>query len=511
MPVAVEPPIIYHSFDGDDLILNPWRGRRVALLTASRDLDPLVIERILDGLDAAYEVYLRITGRAPAPFLQYGGLLSIAQVPTAFHGAAAALGYLGATGIEVTPTSFNALYQGVATKGQFDQALFYELGRNFWFYGNQLGRIDAFVTGFAIANRFISMEVAHLAGGPFNGQPFESFKSSTLDGLSSIYFRGSDSIASTLFAGRAPTNPFGWGAADFAGSLMFQIYQNFGLDAYGAFYRQLDISPTAASQAETVSLFIAAASQATGFDFSFVDKPASTAYVTGTAGDDALSADGTANPVQGLGGNDLLMGSGSADRLLGGAGDDELRGEGGDDQLIGGLGHDVLLGGTGNDLLNGGPGGGLLSGGDGQDRLLGGDAMDLLDGGAGDDVLQGGKGSDRIEGGAGGDIFVFATLADSRGLALRSDGGKILPDLIGDFSSGVDKIDLSGIDAIAGTPLNDAFTYIGAAAFTHQAGQLRVELVNGFAHIFGDVDGDGFADIVIVARTPSLQPADFIL
>ena len=511
MPVAVEPAINYRSYDGDDLVLNPWRGRRVALLTASRELDATVIERILDGLDAAYDVYLRITGRAPAPFLQYDGLLSIAQVPTAFHGAGAALGYLGSTGIEVTPTPFDALYQGVAASGQFDQALFYELGRNFWYYSDQLGRIDAFVTGFAIANRFISMEVAGLAGGPFNGQSFASFKSSILDGLSSIYFGGSDSIASTLFTGRAPTNPSGWGAADFAASLLFQIYQNFGLDAYGAFFRQLDQSPAAASQAETVALFIAAASQATGFDFAFVDKAASTVYVTGTGGDDALSADGSANPVQGLGGNDLLRGSGTADRLLGGAGDDELRGEGGNDQLIGGLGRDLLLGGAGDDLLNGGPGAGLLSGGDGRDRLLGGEARDWLDGGAGDDILQGGKGSDRIDGGAGGDTFVFTDLAESRGSAMRSDGGKVLPDLIGDFSSGIDRIDVSAIDAIAGTPGNDAFTYIGAGPFTRQAGQLRIELANGFARIFGDVDGDGYADITIVAQTPSLQATDFIL
>ena len=45
-------------------------------------------------------------------------------------------------------------------------------------------------------------------------------------------------------------------------------------------------------------------------------------------------------------------------------------------------------------------------------------------------------------------------------------------DTITDFATG-DKIDLSGIDAVAGGA-NDLFTYIGGSAFSHHAGELQV-------------------------------------
>ena len=136
---------------------------------------------------------------------------------------------------------------------------------------------------------------------------------------------------------------------------------------------------------------------------------------------------------------------------------------------------------------------------------------DNLDGGAGDDRLLGGAGQDRLTGGAGNDSFVFTSVADSSVESFRSDGAKQLPDVILDFQPGQDKIDLSQIDAIAGTSANDAFTFIGGSAFDHHAGELRVESRDGWFHIYADVDGDGLADMHIVAAAPSLQASDFVL
>src|SRR5205085_9365584 len=90
---------------------------------------------------------------------------------------------------------------------------------------------------------------------------------------------------------------------------------------------------------------------------------------------------------------------------------------------------------------------------------------DVLVGGAGNDRLYGGCGNDRLEVGAGADTFLFETAGDSCAYAMRSDGHKIMPDIITDFTQGTDKIDISGIDANTGTAANDAFTFIGSAAF----------------------------------------------
>lgn len=143
--------------------------------------------------------------------------------------------------------------------------------------------------------------------------------------------------------------------------------------------------------------------------------------------------------------------------------------------------------------------------------LHGGAGNDALLGGSGNDTLYGDGGADGLYGEGGADIFAFTITADSLDYAMRSDGAKLKPDVISDFTSGVDKIDLSAIDAVAGTGANDAFTFIGANAFTHHAGELRCELHNGVAQIYADVDGDGVADLHILANTPVILAADFVL
>ncbi|HKQ95382.1 MAG TPA: calcium-binding protein [Aestuariivirgaceae bacterium] len=205
--------------------------------------------------------------------------------------------------------------------------------------------------------------------------------------------------------------------------------------------------------------------------------------------------------VVGGSGNDYMVGHDGDDDFTGNGGNDDLQGNDGDDRLDGGAGADFLFGGSGVDWLDGGSG---------NDRLEAGAGDDALNGGEGDDLLSGGLGMDRLVGGGGADTFIFSAVPDSRAYALRSDGKKFMPDTVADFIPGEDKIDLSAIDAVAGGP-NDAFTFIGTAAFTSQAGQLRFELVNGHAQIFADVDGDGVADLSITVLAPTLQSTDFLL
>lgn len=150
-------------------------------------------------------------------------------------------------------------------------------------------------------------------------------------------------------------------------------------------------------------------------------------------------------------------------------------------------------------------------GGGGNDVVSGNALGNVLRGGNGNDILNGLAGMDRQEGGAGADIFVFTAAGHSRDHAVPSDGKKVMPDLITDFVSGTDKIDLNAIDANSLTAGDDAFTFIGAGAFTHQAGQLRFDAVGSQVHIYGDVNGDGVADLHIIANSPQILGTDFIL
>jgi Ca2+-binding RTX toxin-like protein len=111
-----------------------------------------------------------------------------------------------------------------------------------------------------------------------------------------------------------------------------------------------------------------------------------------------------------------IVGGAATNTLTGGSGADNLYGAGGDDDLSGGLGNDRLVGGGGNDILRGGAG------------------LDTLEGGDGADILLGGSGADHLTGGAGVDIFRYSQTLDS------TSAGQ---DVITDFVSGVDKIELN--------------------------------------------------------------------
>jgi Ca2+-binding RTX toxin-like protein len=140
--------------------------------------------------------------------------------------------------------------------------------------------------------------------------------------------------------------------------------------------------------------------------------------------------------------------------------------------------------------------------GDGDDTLVGSAGADEIHGADGDDAITGGLGADDLRGDAGNDTFVYLATADSTSLSL---------DELLDFATG-DLIGLTAIDAVAGGGDN-AFSFIGSAAFTSVAGQLRAELQSGSTWLVeGDVNGDGTADLaMLVTSDHALAAGDFLL
>lgn len=204
-------------------------------------------------------------------------------------------------------------------------------------------------------------------------------------------------------------------------------------------------------------------------------------------------------------GNDLLIGNDSDNVLQGNAGDDGLTGDAGNDTLDGGTGADTMIGGTGSDFYYVDDEGDLvlelidegtdtvsssishtlaanvenliLTGaathgtGNELDNILQGNSLgNRLDGGAGADTLIGGDGVDYLTGGAGADIFV----AEINGQKVSSKDGPISLDVVLDFQRGVDKIDLSFLDANSNVDGHQAFTWKGHAA-NKNAGDLSIK------------------------------------
>lgn len=228
--------------------------------------------------------------------------------------------------------------------------------------------------------------------------------------------------------------------------------------------------------------------------------------ISGDDGDDKLSGGSGDDSLHGGNGSDHLSGGEGADDLSGGADDDSASGGNGDDSIHGDDGDDHVRGGNGADDLSGDDGDDDLSGGNDDDSLHGGHGADDLSGGAGDDHLEGGHGKDDIRGGLGADTFVFTT--DDFAGATRQTAERIR-----DFSHAQgDKIDFSGVDADSLTDGDQAFSFIGNAAFGNHAGELRYEIVRSNAFVSGDTNGDGVADFTIrLDHVATLDVTDFVL
>lgn len=186
--------------------------------------------------------------------------------------------------------------------------------------------------------------------------------------------------------------------------------------------------------------------------------------------------------------------------MIGGYGDDILSGRGGDDFLIGGFGSDTLDGGEGSDtvsyeLSTQGVAVDLISSDqvtiEGIDILtsienvVGSMFGDKLEGDASGNSLMGGGGADVLIGNGGDDRFVYSDLSHS----LPGD-----EDLIQDFNSATDLIDLSLIDANSLLSGNQGFVW--SASLSGQAGQacLVYNAASGQTRLLADVTGDGSAD-----------------
>ena len=127
-------------------------------------------------------------------------------------------------------------------------------------------------------------------------------------------------------------------------------------------------------------------------------------------------------------------------------------------------------------------------GGSGNDLIIGNAASNKIWGGAGNDTIAAGAGIDYVTGGAGADTFV----ADINGATYVAKRGSVSLDVITDFESGLDKIDLRGIDANANKDGDQAFDFLGTVS-NKGAGQLTYKVydsINGAERALGiEIDG----------------------
>ena len=247
------------------------------------------------------------------------------------------------------------------------------------------------------------------------------------------------------------------------------------------------------------------------------------------------TGNGLANTITGNGAANTLTGAGGSDRLFGGAGNDVLNGGAGNDMLNGGTGADRMAGGAANDtyvvdslldktietldagtdsVLSGiswtlaahierltltgcnainGTGNGLdntltgngaantLNGAGGNDRLFGGAGNDVLNGGTGNDTLNGGMGADRMAGGAGNDTYVVDSLSDRTIETLGAGTDSVLSGISWTLAAHVERLTLTGSNAINGTGNGHDNTLTGNGAANSLRGGAGNDTLSGGA------------------------------
>jgi Ca2+-binding RTX toxin-like protein len=332
------------------------------------------------------------------------------------------------------------------------------------------------------------------------------------------WFDGVTNGADTIFGFGGNDTIFGFGGNDYilGGAGADAIHGGTGTDTAGY---------TDSAEGVTVSLLSGEGFGGTAEG----DTLTSIENLTGSAHDDFLVGNDGNNVLTGLEDDDILKGGGGSDTLFGDSGTDTLKGGGGADTLNGGSGidtvnygessagvtvllitdsaaggdaegdelnsienligstHDdhlwgndgvnVLRGNDGNDSLKGFGGADTIYGDDHNDTLWGMDGGDTLRGGNGHDSLYGGAGLDHLYGGSGADVFRWDDTSET-GLTQAT------ADVIHDFNRlEGDEFNLSAIDANLYVAGNQAFTFIGTAAFSGTPGEVRYYHSGGNTYI----------------------------
>jgi VCBS repeat-containing protein len=252
---------------------------------------------------------------------------------------------------------------------------------------------------------------------------------------------------------------------------------------------------------------------------SYTDLGGTAERLTSAATGPVVQGPGTFN---GTAGSDTINGSGFDDVLNGLAGNDVLHGLAGNDVLNGGAGNDLLDGGTGIDTASYADASAAVkvslvvtsaqnTGGSGSDTLVGienlvGSAYnDTLTGDAGANRLDGDGGADTLTGGAGADTFVFDVLTTTAN-----------KDMVKDFASGTDKIELStaAFSALASYGLGqlDSSELVFGSGASNANQHLIYNPTSGALMYDADGSGSGAAiTIAVLSGHPTLSAADIFL
>ena len=257
----------YERFDGAWEWLTAYEEARITLLVPIEPaVDLLAVREIACRLDASWAFFQQVTGVSPvasARTLTVAGQRVSYMRPTLAvveHTCGAGCGFLGSYGIEIGRALWEETLEN-HRRGAETRALFeYEMGRNFWLFGDHLHSPRPNEQAYHLATAFATV-FGHLAGvaaGSATGPGHENYD------WVQTYHAAFD--AYSAFPDFAQLRGGGIGNEKVQGGLWLHLGTVYGDDFFPRFFRAVLVQPRAIDLRGAVANYVTAASIAAGED-----------------------------------------------------------------------------------------------------------------------------------------------------------------------------------------------------------------------------------------------------
>ncbi|MEM8735503.1 MAG: sulfatase-like hydrolase/transferase, partial [Planctomycetota bacterium] len=132
-----------------------WEGKQVVLMTKPGEYDAAEITAFVQRLDQGWATYSELVGKQPRKLKAFNGKPVICAIPKSNLSCGYGCGYVGGTGIEASAFYSIDLPNFRKQPESFQHYYFYEMGRNFFVFGD---RHSLFTTGYAVFMRYVCMD-----------------------------------------------------------------------------------------------------------------------------------------------------------------------------------------------------------------------------------------------------------------------------------------------------------------------------------------------------------------
>ena len=256
---------IYCSFNKEYGLFHYYKNDRVKIYYKS-EYSKEFLKVFTTNVQGAIDIYEKLND------VNKGRTYSIAEVDQT---CGTGCGRIGFPGIEIQTGKFLKIYNSYTKYKKFDSLIFYELGRNFWFYDDQLtcsvsGISNAIRTGFAVFMRNICVDKLSIDADSINQVDYSTY----LYDLKNIFYQYSAdtslNISKVLIYGMLPdvSEYFEVTGSNFWASLLFFLYEQkgFGDGWLNSIWREISKRPIAENETDILNNFYSACTSATERD-----------------------------------------------------------------------------------------------------------------------------------------------------------------------------------------------------------------------------------------------------